>query len=54
MLGTAPNVPVHKASQVDTPVEGYLTWAIGLRAQAPFKVLTLRGPDRLVIDIATR
>jgi hypothetical protein len=33
--------------------EGYLTWAIGLQAQAPFTVSTLRGPDRLVIDIAT-
>ena len=34
--------------------EGYLTWAIGLRAQAPFRVSELTGPDRIVVDIATR
>jgi hypothetical protein len=33
--------------------EGYLIWAIGLRAQAPFRVSALGGPDRIVIDIAT-
>jgi hypothetical protein len=33
--------------------EGYLTWAIGLRAPAPFRVLALSGPDRIVVDIAT-
>ena len=33
--------------------EGYLTWAIGLRAQAPFRVLALSEPDRIVVDVAT-
>jgi hypothetical protein len=33
--------------------EGYLTWAVGLRAREPFRVLALSGPDRIVIDFAT-
>ena len=33
--------------------EGYLTWTIGLRAQAPFRVLALSEPDRIVVDVAT-
>jgi hypothetical protein len=30
--------------------EGTLSWAIGLRRDAPFKVQTPTGPSRLVID----
>jgi hypothetical protein len=30
--------------------EAMLTWAVGLRAEAPFQVLVLDGPPRLVVD----
>jgi hypothetical protein len=30
--------------------EGRLTWAVGVRRQAPFKVQTLTSPSRLVVD----
>lgn len=33
--------------------EGALTWVVGTRARAPFKVSTLTGPSRLVIDVAS-
>jgi hypothetical protein len=32
--------------------EGKLTWAIGLRREAPFKVQALTSPSRLVVDFA--
>jgi hypothetical protein len=31
--------------------EGVLTWAAGLKTQAPFRVSTLASPPRLVIDL---
>lgn len=31
--------------------EGVLTWAIGVKAEAPFAVSTLSGPGRLVVDV---
>lgn len=30
--------------------EAYLTWAVGLRSEVPFRVTALEGPARLVID----
>ncbi len=33
--------------------EAVSTWAIGVDAQVPFRVTTLAGPARLVIDVAT-
>lgn len=30
--------------------EGYVTWAVGLRREAPFKVQLLPSPSRVVID----
>jgi len=33
--------------------EGVLTWAAGLKAQAPFRVLALASPPRLVIDVSS-
>ncbi len=30
--------------------EGTLTWAVGLRQEAPFKVQTLSSPSRVVVD----
>jgi hypothetical protein len=30
--------------------EGNLTWAVGLRREAPFKVQTLSSPSRVVVD----
>jgi hypothetical protein len=33
--------------------EGVLTWAVGTDRRAPFRVLTLEGPPRLVLDVAT-
>jgi hypothetical protein len=33
--------------------EGVLTWAAGLKAEAPFRVLALESPSRLVIDVAS-
>ena len=32
--------------------EGVLSWALGLRAEADFRVTTLEDPPRLVVDIA--
>ena len=32
--------------------EGVLTWATGLKAQAPFTVRALDAPPRLVIDVS--
>ena len=32
--------------------EAVLTWVVGTRQRAPFKVTTLRGPLRLVVDVA--
>ncbi len=32
--------------------EAVLTWVVGTRQRAPFKVTTLRGPPRLVVDVA--
>jgi hypothetical protein len=32
--------------------EAVLTWAIGLEARVPFRVLTLDDPSRIVVDIA--
>ena len=34
--------------------EGHLTFGIGLRRQVGFRVLELRGPARLAIDVARR
>jgi hypothetical protein len=31
--------------------EAVLTWAVGVAAEAPYKVSTLSGPPRLVIDV---
>ena len=33
--------------------EAVLSWAIGVRGERPFKVSTLSGPPRLVVDVAT-
>jgi hypothetical protein len=33
--------------------EAVLTWAAGLKADAPFRVLVLDGPPRLVIDVSS-
>jgi hypothetical protein len=33
--------------------EGVLTWAVGVDRRAPFRVWTLQGPPRLVLDVAT-
>ena len=32
--------------------EAVLTWVMGLKQQAPFRVQTLAGPPRLVVDVA--
>ncbi|HEX2063226.1 MAG TPA: hypothetical protein VHE80_02260 [Acidimicrobiales bacterium] len=32
--------------------EAVLTWVVGTRARAPFKVARLSGPPRLVVDVA--
>ncbi len=32
--------------------EGTLTWVVGVSAKAGFRVTTLDGPPRLVVDIA--
>jgi len=42
---------VKEVAQVED-FEGVLSWAIGVDAQAPFRVSTLTSPPRLVIDIA--
>ena len=34
--------------------EGYTTFAVGVRARLPFRVLLLTGPSRIVVDIAHR
>src|SRR5512135_1250065 len=33
--------------------EGYLSYGIGLASRQPFRVFTLTGPDRVVVDITT-
>lgn len=33
--------------------EGVLTWAVGVDSQLPFRVMRLRDPARLVIDVST-
>jgi hypothetical protein len=32
--------------------EGYVTWVLGLRQKADFRVSELTGPNRVVVDIA--
>ena len=32
--------------------EGQLTWGVGVRRLAPFRVSTLQGPPRVVVDVA--
>ena len=32
--------------------EGQLTWGLGVRQRAPFRVSTLEGPPRVVVDVA--
>ena len=32
--------------------EAVLTWVMGLKQQTPFRVQTLTGPPRLVVDVA--
>ena len=34
--------------------EGQLTWGVGVRRLAPFRVSTLQGPPRVVVDVAAR
>lgn len=31
--------------------EGVLTWVVGLKAKADFRVMVLKGPPRLVVDV---
>jgi hypothetical protein len=47
---TPPGTPVVAELVQVSDFEGTLTWAIGLRREAPFKVQTLSSPSRLVID----
>jgi hypothetical protein len=51
-LAAAGAQQVLEVAQVED-FEGVLTWAAGLKARAPFRVLALNAPPRLVIDVVS-
>ena len=51
-VGAAGTQQVLEVAQVED-FEGALTWAAGVKATAPFRVLTLESPPRLVIDVSS-
>jgi hypothetical protein len=46
-----PNYPALKEAQLVGDFEGVTQWGLGIAANSCFRVLTLTGPDRLVIDV---
>jgi len=55
---TGPNTVTGSAAAVTEVVlrgdfEAMLSWVIGLRGARPFRVTTLTGPPRIVVDVAT-
>jgi hypothetical protein len=51
-LELKPALPSLLESERVGDFEGVLSWALGLRAEADFRVTTLEDPPRLVVDIA--
>jgi hypothetical protein len=50
-VAAAGTLQVLEVAQVED-FEGVLTWAAGTKAEAPFRVLSLSAPPRLVIDVS--
>jgi hypothetical protein len=49
-LAVAGTQHLQEVAQVED-FEGVLVWALGLKAEVPFRVLTLSSPPRLVVDL---
>lgn len=47
-----PDLPVLTESVLAGDYEGYVTVALGVEARAPFRVIELNNPTRVVVDIA--
>ena len=47
-----PDYPQLLAVKAAGDFEGYLSFGLGLAAQAPYHVSSLTGPDRVVIDVS--
>lgn len=46
-----PGLPVLASARLTCDFEGEVAWALGATARRPFRVLTLDGPPRLVVDL---
>lgn len=46
-----PGLPTVRALRLTCDFEAVLEWVIGVDARKPYRVLELRNPDRLVVDI---
>ena len=51
-LELKPNLPSLLEAERTGDFEGILTWVLGLGEDLDFRVMTLDGPPRLVIDVA--
>jgi hypothetical protein len=47
-----PGLPSVMEVEMTGDFEGYVTWVLGLRQEADFRVSKLTGPNRVVVDIA--
>jgi hypothetical protein len=52
-MRTAAHLPALDEVVVASDFEGYVTVGLGLTATAPFRVLELSGPTRVVVDVRT-
>ena len=50
----APGLPTLRDARLTCDYEGIVEWVLGLEKQVPFRVLTLQGPPRLVVDVRHR
>ncbi len=46
-----PGLPVMRAVRLTCDFEGEVSWALGLASRRPFRVFSLEGPPRLVVDV---
>lgn len=44
-------LPVLRDARLTCDYEGIVEWVLGLEGRAPFRVLTLRAPPRVVVDL---